>query len=415
MKEMIERLVENRARAWEQAKVFLERADDNGDLSAEDQAAFDKANDEISELDKRIQDLYGTYKANKQFEANKEEFDKIVSPAARIQAEQEQRGAFRRLFAGEVDHLDINLKAIHRVIDPRTGALKIEPRAALGEDADASGGNTVPTDFLNQLYQHMIHLAAIRQTNVRILTTDGGNAIELPKTASFGTATIKGEGSALAGTDPSFGQLTLNAWKYGQLLHVSNELLADTGVDLEGFIAQDLGRALGQVTGAAFVTGDGSNKPRGVTTAVAADAGTAVQVGSATVETDNLIDLFYSPIPPYRANGFWLMADSTEKAIRKLKNADDQYVWQPGLQAGVPDQILGRPVVIDPNMPAVASAALSVVFGDFNGFVIRESGNIRVDTSEHLKFAEDQRSYRAVMRVDSDLMDDNALDLLDTD
>lgn len=415
MEQMLQRLVESRNRAWASAQEFLARADENGQLSAEDDAAFDKANEEVSALDARLKDLYNTYKANKQFEENKAEFDRVINPAARAAAEQREQSQFRRLFAGEIDHLDLDFRAIHRVVDPRTGALKIEPRAALGEDAAAAGGNTVPTDFLNQLYQHMIHLAAIRQTNVRILATSDGRPIELPKTVSFGTAALVGEGTAIAGTDPSFGQLTLNAWKYGRVLSISNELLSDTGVDIESFIAQDLGRDLGQVTGTAFVTGSGNNQPRGVVTAVAADAGTAVQVGSATVEVDNLIDLQYSVTRPYREQGFWLMADGTEKALRKKKNANDEYVWQPSIIPGVPNQLLGRPVIVDPNMPAIGSANKSVLFGDFSGFVLREAGGVRVATSEDHKFAEDQRSYRATMRVDSDLLDVNAIDALDTD
>lgn len=415
MEQMLQRLLESRNRAWEQAKAFLDRADENGKLSTEDDAAFNRANDEVSELDARIQELYGRYKANKQFEENKEEFDRVINPAARAAAERREQSQFRRLFAGEIDNINLDFRALHRYVDPRTGMLKIEPRAALGEDAAAAGGNTVPTDFLNQLYQHMIHLSAIRQTNVRILATSDGRPIELPKTVSFGTAALSGEGSAIAGTDPSFGQLTMNAWKYGRVLHISNELLTDTGVDIEGFIAQDLGRDLGQVTGAALVTGDGSNKPRGVVTAVAADAGTAVQIASATVEVDNLIDLFYSPIRPYREQGFWFMADSTEKSLRKKKNANDEYVWQPSIIPGAPNTLLGRPVVVDPNMPAIASAAKSVVFGDFSGYVIREAGGVQIATTEDLKFAEDQRSYRATLRIDGDLLDANALDCLDTD
>jgi HK97 family phage major capsid protein len=316
--------------------------------------------------------------------------------------------------SGKTDKLVLTgFQNITRHVDPRTGRYDI--RAALGEDAAAGGGNTVPTDFLNQLYQHLIETAAIRQTNVRILPTSNGRSIQLPKTSSHGTAVWVGEGTAITGDDPSFGQLTLDAWKVAQLVRVSNELLEDTGVDLTGYIAEDLGRGIGQAEGERFVVGSGTNTPRGVMVAVANDAGTAVQVASATVESDNLIDLMYAVGRPYRARGFWFMADSTEKAIMKVKNADDQYVWRPGLQADVPATILGRPVVVDPFASAIGSANESIAFGDFGGFVIREDGNPEVKRSSERYFDTDQEAWRVTHRVDSDLLDANAIAVLDTD
>jgi HK97 family phage major capsid protein len=414
--DILKQLLERRNSAWEHAKAFLDRADDNGDLSAEDAAAFEEANIEVSALDTRIKELHGIAEANKKADAYREDYEKFVAPDVRDAARKKEKNALARFIAGETGALEFDFSAIETHVDMKTGAFTMRPRADLGEDSASAGGDTVPTDFLNQLYQHMIENSAIRQTGARILRTANGNALELPKAGVYGTAALKGEGTALAEADPTFGKLTLNAWKYGQLLQISNELLADSGVDITGFIAQDLGRALGQVTGAAFVTGSGSNQPRGVMVAVAADAGTAVQVASATVESDNLIDLMYDVIPQYRQNGFWLMNDSTALAIRKLKNADDQYVWQPGIQVGQPDQILGRPVVVDPNVDSIGSANESIAFGDFSrGFIIREAGGVRIERSDDYAFNTDQATYRSVMRVDSDLIDANAIDVLDTD
>lgn len=414
--DILKTLLERRNNAWEHAKSFLDRADENGDLLAEDAAAFERANTEISALDERIKELHGIAEANKRADTYREDYEKFVAPDVRDAARSRERNALDQFIKGEIESLEFDFSGIQTHVDPKTGAMTVRPRADLGRDTSTAGGNTVPTDFVNQLYQHLIENSAIRQTGARILRTANGNALELPKTSVYGTAALKGEGTALAEADPTFGKLTLGAWKYGQLLQVSNELLADSGVDMTGFIAQDLGRALGQATGAAFVTGDGSNKPRGVMVAVAADAGTAVQVASATVESDNLIDLMYDVIPQYRQNGFWLMNDSTALKIRKLKNADDQYVWQPGIQVGQPDQILGRPVVIDPNVASVGSANKSIAFGDFSrGFIIREAGGVRIERSDDYAFNTDQVTYRSVMRVDSDLIDANAIDVLDTD
>lgn len=415
MNDLAQTLIERRANlVHEMRNILDERADENGVLAAEDEQTYQKMNEQVSALGSRIQELVEIAKANAQSESYREEYERYVSPEKREAAKKKEQDAFAAFARGNAPSLELaGFDQLSHFVDPRSGTIDI--KAALGEDAAASGGNTVPTDFLNTLYQHMIHASAIRQTNVRILRTSNGRSIQLPKTVSHGTAVLVGEGTAIGGSDASFGQLTLDAWKYGQIVRVSNELLEDTGVDLTGYLAQDMGRALGQATGAAFTTGDGSNKPRGVMVAVAADVGTAIQVASATVEFDNLMDLFANVIPPYRTNAFWLMADSTANALRKKKNAQDEYVWTPSVQAGVPDQLLGRPVVIDPNIAAIGSANLSVAFGDFSGFVVREDGNPEIARSEHRYFDTDQQAWRVTQRVDSDLLDVNAIDVLDTD
>jgi HK97 family phage major capsid protein len=356
--------------------------------------------------------LHELNEANKKSEEYRVQYERFVPAEDRAVAEKREQNALRAFLSGESSHVDFDFTSLRAHVDPKTGEFELRD---LLKVTDAGGGDTVPTAFLRELYEHMIHASAIRQTNVRILQTASGENIELPKTLVFGTAAIVGEGSAAAEADPTFDKVTLGSWKYAQLLQVSSELLSDTGVDMQGFIARDLGRALGQATGSDFVVGSGTNAPRGVMVAVAADVGTAVQVASATVESDNLIDLMYHVIPPYRVNGFWLMADSTEKAIRKIKNADDQYVWQPGLTAATPSQILGRPVVVDPFVDAIGSADESIAFGDFSGFVIREAGPTRVERSDDFAFSSDLISFRAIQRVDSDLIDLNAIDVLDTD
>lgn len=415
MEDLVKTLNERRLNlVHEMRNILDERADENGVLPAEHEETYQKMADQATELGNRVKELVSIAKQNKNIEEYREEYESLVSPEVRKAKKQKEENALRAFMSGKTDKLVLDgFQNITRHVDARTGRYDI--KAALGEDASGAGGNTVPTDFLNSLYQHLIETAAIRQTNVRILPTSNGRSIQLPKTSSHGTAVWVGEGTAITGSDPSFGQLTLDAWKVAQLVRVSNELLDDTGVDLTGYLAEDLGRGIGQAEGERFVVGSGTNTPRGVMVAVAADAGTAVQVASATVETDNLIDLMYSVGRPYRARGFWLMADSTEKAIMKLKNADDQYVWRPGLQADVPATILGRPVVVDPFASAIGSANESVAFGDFGGFVIREDGNPEIARSSERYFDTDEQAWRVTHRVDSDLLDTNAIAVLDTD
>ena len=417
MEDLVKTLNERRLNLVHEMRNLLdERADENGVLPADVEEQYQRMNEQVTALGSRIEELVSVAKANKNIEEYREDYEKLLGPDVREKQKEKEVDFFKNFLRTAEPGKELELvgwNKLHRYADPKTG--RIDIHAALGEDSAAAGGNTVPTDFLNTLYQHRIHAAAIRQTNVRILNTSTGRSIQLPKTSSHGTAVWVGEGTAISSTDASFGQLTLDAWKVAALTRVSSELLEDNAVNLEGYIAEDAGRSIGQAEGDRFVVGSGTNTPRGVMVAVANDAGTAVQVASATVETDNLIDLFYSVTPPYRQNGYWLMRDSTAQAIRKLKNADDQYVWQAGIQVGQPDTILGRPVVVDPFASAIGSANESVAFGDFSGFVIREDGNPAIARSEHRYFDQDQVAWRITHRVDSDLLDSNAIAVLDTD
>lgn len=277
-----------------------------------------------------------------------------------------------------------------------------------------TSSTTVGTDVRRELYRHML---AFNQV-MGVATVDNfnhGRSVIYPKSVTAGTATIIGEGTAISEVDPTFGSLTLDSWKYAHLVQLSNELLEDVEFDIIDFIAFDSGRAIGRASGAHFATGDGSNKPRGVIVALANDLGTAVQVASATVETDNLIDLFYSVTPPYREGAFWLMADSTAKAIRKLKTNDDAYAWTPGLN-GAPDTILGRPVLVDPSVAAIGSANLSVAFFNPEAYRIRTSP-LRFERSNDFAFSSDMVTFRAVTRMDGDLLDSTSTTgaVLDTD
>lgn len=411
MDEQIRDLIEQRANIWNDAKAVLDRDSGEG-LNAEDAEQFERMNDELSRLDLRIDELHNLNEANKRADAHREQYESIVHPDVRDAAEKAEKNAFAELMSGKRNHLDISLRGMGTHIDKKTFGYEVRD---LISDSATAGGNTVPTLFRNELYEHLVERGAIRQTNVQVLSTESGADLQLPKVNSYGTAALVGEGTALAENDPTFGQITLGAWKYGELLELSHELANDNGVGIESFLARNFGIALGNVTGAAYVTGTGTNQPRGVMVAVAADAGTAVQVASATVETDNLLDLQFSVIPAYRNRGYWFMNDGTAKAIRKLKNGNDEYVWEPSFKVGTPSQLLGNPVVIDPNVAAIGSANESVAFGDFNGFIIRDVENIRIERSDDFAFSRDMIAFRAVLRTDSDLIDSNAIAVLDTD
>lgn len=266
-----------------------------------------------------------------------------------------------------------------------------------------AGGNTVPTGFYEQLVEHMIEVSGVRQAGPTILRTASGESIQVPVTTAHSSAALTAENTAITESDPAFAQRELGAYKYATLMQVSSELLNDSGVDLRGYLARQAGRAVGNAFGAHLVTGTGTSQPQGVATAA-----TVGKTGLATAPTnDDLIDLYHSVISPYRMSNScgWLMADATVASIRKIKDSDGQYIWQPGLTAGTPDTILGKPLWIDPNVAAIGNSAKSVLFGDFAAYFVREVNEVRFESSMDFAFNADMVTFRAIVRGDGVLAD----------
>lgn len=403
MKELITKLIEKRAHAWEAYKAFLDSVStEDRDLSGEERQKDERYRADLDALDLRINELTRQHEANEKADEHRSRVEAItgrnVDDPAKPDAD-----PFRRLARGELRSIDVPLS--FAVDHARDGSYQIR---ALSVGTAGAGGTLVPASFRQQLYEALLEDAAIRQTNVTVLQTAGGGNLSIPYIASVGTAAIVGEGTALAGSDPSFATVVLGSWKYGQLVSLSREVIEDSGIDLLGWLARDIGRGIGAASGAALVTGSGTNAPKGVMTA----CGTGVSGGTGVVgvpTADNLIDLFYSVNAKYRAKGFWFMRDATLGKIRKIKDSDNQYLWQPGLTIGAPETLLGRPIVADPNVAATGTSAKSVAFGDFSGYFIRDVGVVEVSRSDDYAFNTDQVTFRGVLRTDGDLIDANAI------
>lgn len=272
------------------------------------------------------------------------------------------------------------------------------------------GGYTVPEGFESQMYEFARFQGAISSFATTINTTGGGDLIVPTVGSTYGTADLTTEGSAYAETDDVFGQVNLKAYKLTRLVQVSQELLQDTGVDLEGFLARSLGEALTAREEAFFAVGTGSSQPQGLQ---ASSAGKTASSASA-ITADELVDLFHSITPPYRSrpNCVWLTADSTIAAIRKLKtgvSGDNTYLWQPGLIAGQPDTLLGKPIYAHPNVAAIAASAKVVYFGDMSAMYVRRAGGTVVQRLDE-RYAElGLVGFIAHRRVDSKLADTTAI------
>lgn len=389
---LIDDLHERRLAAVEALRTHIAEIDkrDDGDWNAEADQDYKRINDDIDGLDRRIADLRKAEERQADADEARAKYGDAAKPPAPEERDTKPSDddVLRKMAAGEI----------------RAFNFAPDEQRDLTVGSSTAGGNTVPTSFYARLHEHMIEVSAIRQTNVTVITTDAGEALEIPKTTGFSSAAIISEGGSITESDPAFGKVTLNAYKYGIAIQVSHELEQDSAFDLSGFLARQAGRALGNGSGAHFITGDGSSKPYGVATGSTLGVTGATSVSGAFT-ADNLIDLYYSVIAPYRANASWLMADGAIASARKLKDDNGQYLWQPALQAGEPDMLLGKPLVADTNVADQATSAKSVLFGDFSAYYIRDVRGVRAERSVDFAFGTDLITWRFLLRTDGDLVD----------
>lgn len=408
MSEIAKRLRDRRLNVWEQAKALADRAaEENRAFTAEEQGSWDALNSELDNLDRRIKSVL-------EGEKRAAEADRVFEELAGKQPE--QRGG------GQEQQAQTELRAFMRGDPGAPRAYEVKPDAALPMElrtlsklTTGAGGSTVPTSFYNRLMAHLIEVSGIMQAGATVLNTDSGETFQVPKTTSHSTALLTAEAGNLTASDPAFAQASLGAYKYGVLIQVSRELVDDTGVDLEGYLSMQAGRALGNAFGADLITADGSGKPTGIlhntTLGVTGPTGVSGGLGatSATANSgaDLLYDLFYSVIAPYRASNAcaWITKDSTMAVLRKIKDTTGQYIFQPSMVAGTPDVLVGKPIYTDPFVPAMATGAKSIIFGDISQYFIRMVGGVRFERSDDYAFGSDLISFRALIRGDGVLVD----------
>lgn len=397
---LLDDLNTKRLRAWEAAKEILDRAEqrsaDERELTGEEERSYQRANAELDRIDARIKDLVEGEKRAADATAALTALGAVPAPRDGGPSPARRNEELRSFLRGETKAVTITANRTVGVDEYRT----------LSRLTAAAGQNTVPTSFYDRLVAHLIEVSGVLNAGPTVLNTGSGESFQIPKTTGHSTGALTAEAAAISASDPTFGQVTLGAYKYAVLIQVSNELLNDTAVDLEGYLAMQAGRAVGNALGAHLVTGTGTSQPTGVVTGstLGVTGGTAV---SGAFTADNLIDLHYSVTAPYRNSPScgWLLKDATLASVRKLKDTTNQYLWQPSVQAGAPDMLYGKPVYTDPFMPAVALSAKSVVFGDISQYYVRTVDGVRFEQSREFAFSSDLNTYRCIIRADGNLVD----------
>ena len=404
MQNYLNQLRDSRQRAWHEAKELLEVAEREArELTGEEQAKWDTINRDIDEKDAQIRSFLDIEQREREADKARAAYEPVIVEAEQARRTEKQVDDMTRFLRGEIRSIDIDLGPAwreKRLIRSGAGARELRD---LVSDTDALGGNTVPTSFQRQLVEYVEFYTGARNLNVTVLTTQSGEAIEIPNVATRSTAAIRGEGTALGEVDATFGQATLNAWKYGVLTQVSNELLTDTGIDMLGFIARDTAQAIARITDTDYVTGSGSSKPKGIISTQAVGA-TAQTASTGVPSYGNLVDLVYSVNPQARALGaYWFTLDTNAAKIRRITDTTGRPLWEPTLTAGEPDRLLGYPMVLDPNVAAFATAGgTHMAFGNFSSYYIRDVASVRFERSDDFAFSSDLVTFRTILRTDGD-------------
>lgn len=380
----IQELMQKRAKVWETAKSFVDTHEDkNGRLSAEDTAAYNRMEQEIEDLTDSI--------------------------------ERQQRAAERDKMLSQPINSPIVTKPANGV-DVKTGRASDEYKVAmlgalrsnfrnvsnvLQEGVDADGGYLVPEEYDKRLIDVLEEENILRALGTK-LTTAGDHKINVAATKP--AASWIEEGQELTWGDSTFSQILLDAHKLHVAIKVTEELLYDNAFGLENYIITQFGKALANAEEDAFLNGDGKGKPTGI---FAKTGGGNVTAEAAAFTGDELIDLVYTLKRPYRKKAAFIMNDKNLAVLRKLKDANDQYLWQPSLKEGEPERLLGYPVYTSAYAPADA-----IAFGDFSYYNIGDRGSRSFKKLTELFAGNDMVGFVAKERVDGKLILPEAVQIL---
>ena len=378
-----------RAALVKKSRNFLEtRAVDDVRLSAEDDATYSKMESDLLDLDKTIERMERLEK--REAELEKPVGTPLTSRPGNSIGDDEKKGratdAYRKAFWNSI----------------RTKYPSPEVFNALQEGVVTEGGYLVPDEYENTLVQALNEETVIRQYAKVIKTSSGTHKI--PIVASHGEAAWMEEEDAFAESDEGFGQVNLDAHKVGTLIKVSEELLNDSAFDLEGYMRSEFARRIGDKEENGFLNGNGTHKPTGLLHATGGAQIGLTSASATALTSDELIDLFHSLKTPYRKKAIWILNDSTIKLIRKLKDGNGQYLWQPGIRDGETNTILGKQYFTSAFMPEVAAGNKTVLFGDLSYYWVADRQGIVFKRLNELFAGNGQVGFLAYKRVDAKII-----------
>lgn len=378
---------ENRKKAWEAAKAFVEtKRDKDGLLSEEDAKTY-------AEMEKKVQAYAAEIERMEQMEAMETEMNRpvntpiVTKPVSDKQMPEKKGRAADAYKAAMLDALRSGFKRVSNVLQ---------------EGVDTDGGYLVPEEYDNRLIDVLGEENIMRKLGTRI-TTSGEHKINIAATKP--AASWIEEGGALSFGDATFDQILMDAHKLHVAIKVTEELLYDNAFGLENYIITQFGKALANAEEDAFLNGDGVGKPLGLF--AASGGGQIAETLTAAIKADDIINLVYALKRPYRKNASFIMNDKNIAAIRKLKDNNGAYIWQPSAQAGEPDRLFGYPVHTSAYAPEDA-----IAFGDYKYYNIGDRGTRSFKQLTELFAGNGMIGYVAKERVDGKLILPEAVQIL---
>lgn len=418
MSDLLKRLHEQRMAAVKAAREIAERLSNEEAPSAEDEAAYTKANEDISRFGTLAQD------ERKRLDTEHEDEEATKTAEERSGAKAgnppEQRKAPKDWQADARQAIKDGERSKGGVFESLPDPRRVRELRALTDPIQITsathGQETIKETLVDRLFIKLFDDSAVLSAGVTILRTGTGEVLKFPRLTSLGALSLanarRTEMQAIQKGNPTFDQISLNAWKYGQISQASREVIEDSIIDVRGLLGTVLGRNMANYLGYDLTLGDGSNKPRGVATIAALNAVTSPTgtVGKPS-NLDSILDVIAKLPPTYRRGAKFLMNDATTFVLRKFKvtsSGDNAYAWQPSVIPGGEDTLMGYPVRTDPNVAGTALNALSIIFADFSMYYVRLVNDVRVEWSTEYAWDTDVVSVKAVLRADGDSIDDSA-------
>ena len=369
---MLQRLLDERAQVWSRMCELRDTAEAAGrGLDGEERAAYDTAEARLSELTADISREERHTQLDRTLGEPRQERIPEPGAAPSLSDSEQYERAFSGFMRGGMEALDAEQRSlITRGFTTGTG----ESRAQ-SAGTNSAGGYLVPSGYRADITETMKAYGGLL-AEANVITTTTGNPLPWPGDNDTGNiGAILSENAQVSNQDLTITQQTLNAYTYtSKQVLVSLQLLQDSAFDLDAYVPKRLGIRIGRAVAAHLATGTGSSQPTGIGYApTTGKTGTTGQ--TTTVIYDDLIDTLHSVDAAYRAmgNAKWAMNDLTLAAVRKIKDTQGHPLWQPSVIAGLPDTLLGYPVIIDNGLPVMAANAKSILFGDFHeGLLVRQ-------------------------------------------
>ncbi|WP_375290909.1 phage major capsid protein [Qipengyuania sp.] len=410
----LKEMQEKREKLVADARAALEEINKNTDESrtAELEARHDKIMDELDKLDaniareervavaERVQEERRAAQRPAGRDGTVRGADDVEEPTSEERAAQ-YRSAFARFVCGA--ELSTEDRALLRSFEQRI--------QNTGTPAD--GGYTVPVTLMAEIIKSMKDWGPMFDEDIaRVISTSGGGTMTFPTIDdTAGTAGAHAEGGAVTddgGADAAFGAKSLGAFSFDtEWIRWSWELDEDSIFSMESLLGSLLGERCGRKGNQQLTVGTGAGQAHGIVTA----SSLGKTAASATaITSDELIDLQHSVNAAYRRSPKcrWQFADDTLKAIRKLKDGQGNYLWQLGdIRVNEPDKLLSKPYSINDDVPAIATGARAIIFGDHSKYFVRKVGKVRTIVARE-RFAPDL-GILGVMRLDGELADTAAV------